>query len=155
MVKGLSAAPWNAEEVATLNRMREGGHTFDEMSEALGRTRLSIRTKLNRMKHGETVRTLKKWTQDELAQLLSFRDKYNLGWTEIGKRMGRPDGTVYSKYYYLKKLTTFRADGTVNARIPADREEEWRRRQALTPRSLTSALMGDPLPGYSALERRT
>jgi hypothetical protein len=33
----------------------------------------------------------------------------------------------------------------------ADRDK----RYTITPRSLTAALLGDPLPGYSALERAT
>lgn len=32
--------------------------------------------------------------------------------------------------------------------------DEWQRRLALRPRDLTAAICGDPLPGYSALDRR-
>jgi hypothetical protein len=38
--------------------------------------------------------------------------------------------------------------------VRVDRRAEWLHRLALRPRDLTAAICGDPLPGYSALDRR-
>lgn len=60
------------------------------------------------------------------------------------------------KYQWLKRkslgprASTAAKDASEHERAAADRD----RRAALPPRSLTAAIFGDPLPGYSALELR-
>jgi len=41
-----------------------------------------------------------------------------------------------------------------NMKVPPEVFAERDRRLSLAPRSLTAAICGDPLPGYSAMERR-
>ena len=49
--------------------------------------------------------------------------------------------------------TLFPVDGN-HVTVPESAQADRERRYALHPRDLTAALVGDPLPGYSALDRR-
>lgn len=51
----------------------------------------------------------------------------------------------------IKKRGEFRAD--VKVVVPADVRDDCEQRSRLLPRSLSAGLLGDPLPGCSALER--
>lgn len=41
----------------------------------------------------------------------------------------------------------------INTEVSVRTLREWRNRLELRPRDLTAAICGDPLPGYSALDR--
>lgn len=43
---------------------------------------------------------------------------------------------------------------SLSEHVPDSALREWRVRLSINPRNLTAAICGDPLPGYSALERR-
>jgi len=56
-----------------------------------------------------------------------------------------------SNYQHILRQTDF---VIVDNRPPAELIAERDRRNSLMPRDLTAAFFGDPLPGFSALERR-
>jgi hypothetical protein len=96
------------------------------------------------------------WTEADKKQLIALRDGAKLGWTEIGQRLGRPSGTVYDKYKYLKHASSIgpRIQSTNGMLIPEDVLAERERRLA-APITIAAYVLGDPRPGYSALDRRS
>jgi hypothetical protein len=155
---------WTDEQTAVLREMRERGCSFEEIGRAVGRTKSSTKERWRWINMPHESRTRRKdrintsrvtpWTKAEMDHLLLLRDKYRKGWDEIAKVMGRPSGTVYSKYYYIKNLYTGPREAVGTKAIPQPIVDAWRQRMATAPRDITAALMGDPLPGHSALERR-
>jgi hypothetical protein len=79
--------------------------------------------------------------------------------TEIGKRLGRCRSVVCRKMKQPPMTVDGRRYLAVNRGgatfvIPARVIEERDVRLAVSPSNLTAAFFGDPLPGYSALDRR-
>ena len=66
--------------------------------------------------------------------------------------LGRPGETSYVRI--RTKTGENPAEPIRAVEIPIEVIAERERRLALQPRDLSAALCGDPLPGYSALERR-
>jgi hypothetical protein len=152
------AKPWSDTEVELLRKLAGDRETsFDVIAERLGRGVKSVKAKISRMALPARMRTQKAWLPEEMEQLFFFRDRLNLNWNEIGRRMNRPHSTCYMRYYDFhrappKHKVSKEASGEP---IDMERHREWRHRQTLTPVSLTAAVLGDPLPGYSALDRRS
>jgi hypothetical protein len=119
------------------------------------------------------------WTRAEFKrakELLSQGLSYKL----VAESLGRTDTQLHDKLVYESKSPEWheRKRNTINARrraqaaarpiqVPRDPVYAMRierapaavvierdHRQSLSPRSLTALLCGDPLPGFSALERR-
>jgi hypothetical protein len=146
---------WSDKEVSELLAMRESGASTVEMGRRLFRTRHAIYVKLAKLDKPVIRQGQKEWSVAEKSQLVYLKEVVGLGWTEISRRMGRPSGTVYSKYAYIRNFaSTKHNDQPVVAKIPQETISEWRYRRALSPSNLTAHFCGDPLPGYSALDRR-
>lgn len=157
---------WTEEQTKILREMRGRDCDFEEIAKVVGRTKTSVKERwrwINMPEHQKkrrraslnAARAVRQgWTRAEMDRLLEARDVYKQSWDEIAVLLGRPNGTVYSKYYYLKNLYTGPRESIGSVQVPAPIAQEWRTRLALAPRDITAALMGDPLPGYSALERR-
>jgi hypothetical protein len=113
----------------------------------------------------------KRWSADEIARLMSLHQKFATKrygiWPAIVAQMpGRSmlqcqEKVRYQKYgrEYRRKYGAYKIgkDQTlcvVAVHVPADvlREAAYRRR--LSRSTLTAEFCGDPLPGYSALDRR-
>lgn len=117
------------------------------------------------------------WTEDEDAML---RELYLSGQrrSAIADRMAKTEQSVKARLYMLPFTAEEKAQrcalrrkwknnpmfGTTRAwkdqprkhfPPPTSALDDRDRRLATAPRDLTAALMGDPRPGYSALERRT
>lgn len=146
---------WTTKEVADLLAMRSSGVTIAQMATRFGRTGHAIYVKLGKLDKPVFRVGRQEWSAAEKMQLVHLKEVMGLGWTEIGRRLNRPSGTVYSKYSYIKNFTsTKHNDEPDKAKIPENTVSEWRSRRALSPSSLTAHFCGDPLPGYSALDRR-
>lgn len=118
--------PWSIEEMTRLVNLRAEQKSYAEIADLLGRTRQSVRSKLKNSS----------FTPEQLLR----RAKNAKIWRELsekGERRVHPNG--WDK---------------PSSRPPADLIAERDRRSAMAPRDLTAAMFGDPLPGYSALERR-
>jgi hypothetical protein len=96
-----------------------------------------------------------KLTADEIREIKALR-RHGFTYPEIGILVGRPTRTVQHVFDKPPRVGI----GTVHfepasrlqvsERLLADRD----RRAELEPRDLTARLLGDPLPGQSALERK-
>lgn len=107
------------------------------------------------------------WSEEEIARFVALVETYQhkKPWSVIAAKMNRTAASCAHKWTRMsgrvmggnKTTRTYqraRHDDSVETRkaspkLLAERD----RRAELLPRDLTSALMGDPLPGYSALER--
>lgn len=145
--------PWLDDELARLRELVAANVGNVEIAKALGRSVLSVKSKINRLGMPARIKIQKAWPPEETAQLLRLRDECRLGWNEIAKRLGRPSGTCYSKYTYVKNSTPKNKVARPEP-LNAESVREWLHRSSLSHQTLTAAIMGDPLPGYSALDRR-
>lgn len=93
------------------------------------------------------------WSAEELLMLRELRDIQKRPWSEIADMMGRPKATVAGKYTDMMRPKGHHRVSSTDI-VPTECDEDRRRRQSLEPRDITASFMGDPLPGYSALERR-
>lgn len=110
------------------------------------------------------------WTRDMEEKLVSlWRDGYT--GDEIARRLKLSRGAIFGKRrrMKLKKRNVVRLNDFTwgdekrqhtrlrqvdpEVIIPNHVIKDWDNRCAIGPRSLTAALLGDPLPGYSALDR--
>lgn len=146
--------PWPAEDCAKILALAEEGKTMEQIGEIMGRKPGAIRTKLKRLRPGSSFKRAS-WSEEEKAKLFSLRDGARLGWTEIADRLGRPSGTVYAKYVYLKNLAKRGAcvQAAYGFTVPQECIDERARRLA-APLTIAAYVLGDPKPGYSALDRK-
>jgi hypothetical protein len=129
----------------------EPGITAVQVADRLGCRQEYVRVCICRgklvMKHREP------WSAEQIAQLYDLRDNQKLSFNQIGLIMGKTASALNSKYSYAESAVRRHKISTVNI-VPRDCDIDRRHRQSLEPRDLTAAFCGDPLPGYSALERR-
>jgi hypothetical protein len=100
------------------------------------------------------------WSAEDLALAQLLREQ-KLTYSEIGKRIGRVPGAVRDKLIAAAEQNWRLEHGTPPAPgspvrtidIPPEVQHE-RDRALAAPRDLTAILLGDPLPGRSALDRR-
>lgn len=121
-----AAAPkWSKEEDDILLRMRKAGATSRDIAATLnGRSPKSVEARLNYLKRTPAQREAR-----------NARRRLMAG--ESGRRVLNPENHVATK----------------SPEVPP---EVWidRIKRAMTPRSVTAIICGDPIPGYSALDRR-
>lgn len=117
--------PWTAEEWQSAQDMRSQGLGFDDIAVRLGRSGKAVREKFAK----------NDLTPEQRQQRAEYR------------RRQRSMGTKTKQIAGM----TFSAPLTKPAN-PAFAERDYR--LSLTPHDLTAAIFGDPLPGYSALDRR-
>lgn len=91
-----------------------------------------------------------RWTEQELLILRDLR-RQGLSARRIGAVLGRSKESVQHRIEFVPANENLRVDKIV---VPDSVQLNREHRLAKSPRDLTSALMGYPLPGYSALERR-
>lgn len=117
---------WTEEDIATLDRMLAQGYCNAEIAPKVGRSKYAVQTYRRDRARTDEDKAAKRRRANELARLRN--DKPKTGRLAFGERIiDRPTPDIL-------------------------RERD--RRLALPPRDLTAAFCGDPLPGYSALERR-
>lgn len=153
---------WTDDEWFRAKRMARDGHTVDEIAEALGRSVKAIRTRFSATRitppafKGRAARRF--WTVDDEARAIEMRER---GTTvpEIARALKRSETGIYEKLQALRlraakaASTVYRAPApSVTPRAVLDRDA---RLAAADRRTLTQAMLGDPPPGYSALDRRS
>ncbi len=92
----------------------------------------------------------KRWTDAELEQVRELRSA-GMGYADIARKIGRNISSVWVKFEGRPKEPT---DAVISANVPDAVYAERRRRSMLSRTTLTSHLCGDPLPGYSAADRK-
>lgn len=92
------------------------------------------------------------WTDEKRALLLSLRDDYKLSWPRIGQALNLTTERARVKYNELKGLAF---EHKKRGARPAEAAQT-RITQAVRPRAVTlsQAILGDPPPGRSALDRK-
>jgi len=153
MTSGQPTNYWHEKDIGLLKRLVEDNTSNADIAERLGRSVMSVKAKISRLAMPTRIRARTSWTSEASKHLLVLRDEMGLGWTEIGKRLNRAGSSCHTHYYILKNPTVAHVV-VQRAPICSRTVEEWRRRQSLSPRTLTAAFFGDPLPGCSALDRR-
>lgn len=137
-------------------RMWRDGVRYAIIMETFGISRHQvqyIRQKLGLGTHPEygTGNVLRRYNADVRQMCVDLRAT-GLTNRQVGEKLGINRKTVSAlihdnrRYRPVEEIAPVAAPSTVLA------EREYR--LALAPRDLTAALFGDPLPGYSALERR-
>lgn len=121
----MTVNPWSSEDTVIAQTMNESGAPNEEIARRLGRSRKAVNARLAWLR----------LPQEKKDYRAARKRKY-----EKDNYVGRN----------AKKTGFF----TPSARPAEDVIVERDRRLALQPRDLTALLFGDPLPGYSALERR-
>lgn len=92
----------------------------------------------------------KHMTESEVAQARKLYRKLG-NYNAVARIMGRGKTTINEQVNGLRGNRVFRAtEASIPDSVLVDRD----RRYHLAPRNLTAAFFGDPLPGYSAAERR-
>lgn len=115
---------WTDDDVATLRRMYIEGKSRIDIALDLDRSPASVKSRLQ----------LEPWTPEEM-DLRAQASRERRRKPEAGNRV------------QLERLSS-------DPRPAMDTIAERDYRAGLMPRDLTAAICGDPLPGYSALERR-
>lgn len=93
----------------------------------------------------------KKWTDAELEQVRQLRAA-GMGYADIARKIGRNISSVWVKFEK-------RPERRISGKPPPDCIPDFvfadrRRRSALSRQTVTSEICGDPLPGYSAADRK-
>ncbi len=119
---------WEAHETQLLRSMREEGCKFQEIADKLNRTFSSVQEQW-------------RWNNRDEDQKQQRRDRINLnrnrrsnGFTRYGPASGHRAQQVIAR--------------------PTETLLEERERRLAAPRTLSQRLLGDPAPGYSALDRK-
>ncbi|MES2671599.1 MAG: hypothetical protein V4673_14440 [Pseudomonadota bacterium] len=97
------------------------------------------------------------WTDEEVAELFRLRDVEQLMFKDIDVRLNRRAGASWQKYDAVASANGKRIKpepGAITISVTEQQIAERAARAALSHRTLTAAFFGDPLPGYSALDRR-
>ncbi len=141
---------------AEFRRMWRDGVKTSEIRERFGVTRSqmqTIRIKLGLPRHPEycSGKWKLRYGADIRQKCVELRET-GLTNRQVGEVLGIAHKTVSALINRdIAPRAIFNAAPVVT---PAQVLEERERRYALSPRDLTAAFFGDPLPGYSALERR-
>ncbi len=126
---GRTQARWTQDEDTLMQRMRLAGATFEEVAVQVGR---AVSTVHNRVR----------WismTPEQRAMRA----------TRIRERKREKPSHPYLRGTGIRELNDY---VRITPCPQALAERAWRAR--LAPRDLTASFMGDPLPGFSALDRR-
>lgn len=154
---------WTAAEDRELRKAR-GAHVAWDMIEATfstPRTKAALKTRYAELTEDATKvkrKPQRRWDEDEVARLKQLRNVDRLDWPAIDAALERTEGQSYNKYYQLSRATGARirvskfdrTDANDRTRAAIETREQAR---SLEPATLTAAILGDPLPGQSALDK--
>lgn len=151
-------ARWTPHEVQTIEAMRKQGHDFPTIAAKIGRDPKSCADRLSewRRKQGKTVKP-GQWTDVEDARFFALCEAQpgkKKNWKEIAAIIGRSTGACYKRYHERNKQTRDNLEHRVPLVVVApDAIIEARRRFAARLRQdPISLLLGEPPPGFSALD---
>lgn len=102
-------------------------------------------------------RQVRRWLEAEVERMVQMREVDGLSWPAIDKAFKRAPGSSAAKYSVLREGRAPRGkpnDAATRVDVAPDLAEmRDARRMAQARLSLTGVLLGDPPPGYSALDR--
>lgn len=152
---------WTAEEMALLEKLHSDGLSWTEVADRLHRTEGACTTKMSDIRRSRAkvtgdppLKSRVPWSEEDVAELIRLREVEKMLWSDIDKRFNRAAGASCCKYQGLRRgneqVSKYGAGGRINT-TEVDRLRMARR--ALAHQTLTAAFFGDPLPGYSALDK--
>ena len=94
------------------------------------------------------------WTENEVKLLFELKEDEALEWWQIAEHLGRRIDNCKQKYFDTKSRRRAARGESFQAAPNAAIIDRERRERARENASLTAQLLGDPAPGYSALDRR-
>ena len=152
--------PFTDEQYALLERMVAEDKSWSEIGEACGHSPASCSTTYSVRKNGgpPKIGPHRLWAAEDLARLKHMRDVHHMGFSQIGRELGRTASSCNTKYNVatddptpLHGMPEPGARITVTPAALADRDARYRLWLQQSP---VAALMGDPLPGRSALDQK-
>jgi hypothetical protein len=116
------------------------------------------------------AREYDRWTPEEINEVRRLREEVGLTWPEIGEKLGRLPARCKAKWGNVRcrlrltksreRIAELQPDEVVMSSVGVRKEpppealaEREARIDAANLQSLGGTLMGDPPPGFSALER--
>lgn len=121
-----AANRWTDAEIAALVALKAAGNTYDEIAHVIGRSKRSISGKLEYLNLTAHQREERRQAQ---------------------RRRRIADGTQSTRLHPNGQIVSA---GRPSSDLLHARDV----RLAIPPRDLTAAFLGDPLPGFSALDRK-
>ncbi len=97
------------------------------------------------------------WTAAEIARLRHLRDIDHMAFQDIARELVRTEKSCHAKYWAMRESILLTRQPEAGMRINvtpeaiADRDARYQLRMQQSP---VAALLGDPLPGRSALDLR-
>jgi hypothetical protein len=157
--------PFTAEQYAMLEQMLADGKSWTEISAACGHTANSCSTTHGRRQKQAAVAAQlpakskgKLWDAEEVSRLRYLRDVLRWDFKAIGRDLGRTDASCNTKYNVITEgPTPVHGQPEQGMRVAvtpaalADRDARYQLRMQQSP---IAALLGEPLPGRSALDQR-
>jgi hypothetical protein len=141
--------------VSRMVSLAQAGHTCDEIANSVGRHRASVRSKL--LSLGVPFKQVPKqlWTEQELSAALDMRAQ-GCTFEEVGKALGRSATRDKLTAAQLHVPEVSRTLAAVDDPRPSQEVLDARdyRREMGALRSIGAVLMGDPPPGFSALDQK-
>lgn len=150
----ISPQAWSPKLDAELIALYESHMDFEVIAKKICRSTSSIYSRLWRLrkKCGGLRPRPGMWTVQETERAKQF-SREGLTYKQIAKKLGRTDRSVrYKLREGREKILRIVTDPKIE--IPAHVERDLDRRCATHYSNLTAAVFGDPLPGFSALDRR-
>jgi hypothetical protein len=155
---------WTVAQKRLLQKLDDEGVPWSERARQCGHTEASCRTTLRNMQDrrveqnaaGKPVISRQPWTEQEVKRLIEAREIDGLSFREIDAELKRPFNCSYQKYKSLRRPAA-RSFISRDARVEIDKtafEARDARKLAEMRQSETSRLLGEPPPGYSALDRK-
>jgi hypothetical protein len=166
--KNQTTNPFTAEQFVLLEHMVADGKSWTEIGAACGHSPNSCSTTYSVRRKAAEARKLqdappgkdgrKSWLIEDVARLVHMRDVLHMSFQDIGRALGRTTASCHAKYN-MRQQEPSPVHGqpeagmrvTVSAAAIADRDARY---QAWLRQSPAAALLGDPLPGRSALDQR-
>lgn len=103
----------------------------------------------------ERLTVPKPWPDEEIKRLFHLRNVLGRDWSEIAIDLGRTESGVKSKFKYAtyERETKQPSVPFVREPVPDTVLVDRAKRLGSAARDLTASILGDPIPGWSALER--
>lgn len=155
---------WTLEQRKLLEALRADKVEWPEIARQCGHTIGSCRTTLGKIAARREAQAApesskkpyRPWSETDVDELVRLREVEQLKFREIDKRMQRSQGASSVKYESLRRPTGRVHPAEAGGRIHLSEQQLAdlvARKQAENRQSPVSRLLGEPPPGYSALDR--
>jgi hypothetical protein len=156
--------PWTEEELTLLQQLRAAGMLWPDIALRTGHSAascstthsaLSVRRQLKTEQDVTAEQPLypkRPWTEGEITRLMRLREIEQLKWVEIDAMLFRVPGSSCGKYESLRRRKVPFLDDETGA----FEQRPWHQpKKVPVHNDLTAEFFGDPLPGRSALDKKT